>query len=83
MAFELPISITSDNGRQFVSETFDNFMRENGITHRRITPFHPSANGEVERQNRTLLMRIKIAQAEKKDWKREIRKYIVAYRTTC
>ena len=37
------------------------------------------ANGEVERQNRSLLKRLQIAQAEKSDWKLELRKYIMAY----
>ncbi|KAL4231673.1 hypothetical protein ACF0H5_009252 [Mactra antiquata] len=78
----LPLSITSDNGRQFVSQTFESYLKQNNIEHRRTTPLHPSANGEVERQNRSLLKRLKIAQAENKDWKKEIQKYLVAYRTT-
>ena len=78
----LPLSITSDNGRQFLSETFEQYLLDNDIYHRHTTPLHPSANGEVERQNRTLLKRIKIAQAEGKEWKSEIRKFLFAYRTT-
>ncbi|XP_052799124.1 uncharacterized protein K02A2.6-like [Mya arenaria] len=78
----LPVTITSDNGRQFVSDEFEKYLFENNIEHRRTTPLHPSANGEVERQNRTLLKRIKIANAEGKNWKIEIRKFLLAYRTT-
>ena len=37
---------------------------------------------EVERQNKSLLKRMKIAQAEGKEWKKEIRKYLVACRST-
>ena len=40
------------------------------------------ANGEVERQNRSLLKALKIAQAEKKNLKVEMRKFLTAYRTT-
>ena len=36
----------------------------------------------MERQNKSLLKRMKIAQAEGKEWKKEIRKYLVAYRST-
>ncbi|XP_021343899.1 uncharacterized protein K02A2.6-like [Mizuhopecten yessoensis] len=78
----LPVSVTSDNGPQFKSEQFRQYMKENGIVHRRTTPLHPAANGEVERQNRSLMKRIKIAHAQSKDWKTEIRTYLIAYRTT-
>ena len=78
----LPVSISSDNGPQFKSEAFLKYLTENGIKHRAVTPLHPAANGEVERQNRSLMKRIRIAQAESKDWRKEIRKYLFAYRTT-
>ena len=77
-----PVSITSDNGPQFRSAVYANFLKECGISQRRVTPLYPAANGEVERQNRSLLKRIRIAQAESKDWKKEIRTYLFAYRTT-
>ena len=76
----LPISITSDNGRQFISEEFEKYLEDNDIVHRCTTPLHPSANGEVERQNRSLLKRLKIAQTEGENWKNYIRKYLLAYR---
>ena len=40
------------------------------------------ANGEVERQNRTLLKALKVAQAEGKKWQDELPKFLLAYRTT-
>ena len=46
------------------------------------TPFWAQANGEVERQNRSLLKAINIAQLEKKDWKREMLTFLLAYRST-
>ncbi|CAG2251480.1 unnamed protein product [Mytilus edulis] len=61
----LPISIATDNGPQFISDTFKNYLVQNGIVHRRITPLWPAANGEIERQNRSLLKRMRIANAEK------------------
>ena len=77
-----PVTLTSDNGPQFVSSEFAEFMKREGVFHRRVTPLYPAANGEVERQNRSLLKRLKIAQAENKDWKHEIRLYLRAYRCT-
>ena len=42
----------------------------------------PRANGEVERQNRSLLRAIRIAHSEGKDWKAEFATFFRAYRTT-
>ena len=55
---------------------------ENGIKHRRVTPYWPAANGGVERQNRTLLKAIRTAYIEGKDWKSELLTFLVAYRST-
>lgn len=78
----LPISITSDNGSQFVSEEFQNYLTENGIEHRTVTPLYPQANGEVERQNRTLLKAMKITHSKGQNWKDELPKFLLAYRST-
>ena len=78
----LPVSITTDNGPQFISQEFQRFVEGNCIDHRKVTPLWPQANGEVERQNRSLLKRIKIAQIEKKDWRKEIEAFLNMHRTT-
>ena len=77
-----PESLKTDNGSQFISNEFSSFLKENDIYHLTSTPFWPQANGEVERQNRSLLKAIKIAHVEKKDWKREMLKFLLAYRST-
>ena len=82
MIHGLPLSVTSDNGPQFISSEFERYLEGCGIEHRKITPLWPQANGEVERQNRSLLKRMRIAQAEGKQWKEEVRKYLIAYRST-
>ena len=77
-----PKSLKTDNGANFTSVQFEEFLRECGILHRRTTPLWPQANGEVERQNRTLLKALKIAQVEKLDWRRELQHFLLAYRST-
>lgn len=67
-----PQSLKTDNGPQFVAESFEAYLEQNGIEHRRSTPYWPQANGEVERQNRSLLKAMKIAKSQGKDWKQEI-----------
>ena len=63
----LPYTVTSDNGSHFLAEIFETFFKDNGTKHRKITPLWPQANGEIERQNRSLLKRMQIAQVEGKD----------------
>ena len=78
----LPQSLRSDKGPQFRSEVFERYLEDNSKELRKTTPLWPQANGEVERQNKSLIKRMKIAQAEGKEWKKEVRKYLVAYRST-
>jgi hypothetical protein len=49
----LPDMIVSDNGPTFTSEKFSEFVRLNGITHAKSSPFHPSTNGLAERAVQT------------------------------
>ena len=67
-----PKEITTDNGPQFISKEFEDYLEMQGIKHRKVTPLWPQANGKVERQNRSLLKRLKISQIEKRDWKDEV-----------
>ncbi|XP_026729531.1 uncharacterized protein K02A2.6-like [Trichoplusia ni] len=77
-----PVSITADNGRQFTSEDFKLFCSERNIKLYNTKLYWPQQNGEVERQNRDILKRLKIAQAEKKNWKESLREYMVMYNST-
>ena len=52
-----------------------------GIEHRLTTPLWPRTNGEVERQNR-FLQALRVAHADKRDWKLVLNKYLLAYRST-
>jgi transposase InsO family protein len=80
--FGMPRTIRCDNGPQFDSEDFKTFCRQNDIYIKFSTPLWPQANGEVERQNRSLLKRLKISQAQKTNWREELLNYLTLYRTT-
>lgn len=47
-----------------------------------MVPYWPQANGEVERQNRTLLKRLRIGQCIRGEWKTELRTFLMAYNST-
>ncbi|CAB3981066.1 Uncharacterized protein K02A2.6, partial [Paramuricea clavata] len=57
-------------------------MMVNGVIHVTSTPLWPQGNGDVERQNHTLLKSMRIAYAAGKDWRKELNKFLMAYRTT-
>ena len=66
----LPRSLRTDNGPQFISDHFKGYIEKNGIEHIRTTPLWPQATGDIEREeNRTILKRLRIAQAEGRDWR--------------
>lgn len=46
--FGLQKKIITDNGTQFTSEEFQNWIKNNGIKHVRTAPAHPSTNGAAE-----------------------------------
>lgn len=46
--------IITDNGPQFISHDFKQFIRISGMTHVRTSPYYPQSNGKVERYHRTI-----------------------------
>lgn len=75
-------SITSDNGPPFNSEDFATFCKQLGIVHYTTPPYWAQANGEVERQNRSINKIIKIAVLKNEDYKKELRDYLLMYHST-
>ena len=46
--FGLIDRLVTDNGPQYISEDFRNFLKMNGIEHTLSPPYHPSTNGQAE-----------------------------------
>ena len=75
-------SLKTDHGRQLTSQEFEAYLDEHGIEHRTSPPLWPQANGEIERQNRIMLKAMRISATQGKDWKSELYKFLIAYRST-
>ena len=53
--FGFPFHLFSDQGRNFESKLFEALCKALEIHKTRVTPYRASANGQVERFNRTLM----------------------------
>ena len=80
--FGLVDEIISDNGRQFVSAEFQQFLSNLGIKHRCTALYNPQANGAVERFNRVLKDGIKAGMADGCSFAQSIKQTLASYRST-
>lgn len=46
--------IISDNGPQFISKDFKEFIRISSMTHVKTSPYYPQSNGKLERYHKTI-----------------------------
>src|SRR5262249_11983552 len=68
-----PKIIQSDNGSEFVNALITNVTKAVGIDHRLVTPYHPQANGLVERNVQTAIAAIrKQLRGAKQEWTRYV-----------
>lgn len=77
-----PMSITFDNAKQLLSTVVTDYCLNKGIKWNNTIPYWPQANGEVERQNRSLLKRLRIGHQMYGDWKSELKSFLQMYYTT-
>ena len=76
MIHGLPLSVTSDMG--LLKDIWKAVVSNTG------KPYHcgPKQMAKWKRRTPTLLKRLRIAQAKGKQWKKEVHKYLIAYRST-
>lgn len=80
--YGLPEQLVSDNGPQFRSEEFAEFMRQSGIKHYRSAVYHPATNGAVERFVKTLKQAIKTGRLAGKPSREVLSSFLLRYRST-
>ena len=77
-----PEEVWSDGGPPYNSLEWIKCNKDWGIKAKRTMPYHPAANGMVERFNRNLKLVIHAAYADGQDPEEEVAKYVAAYRST-
>ena len=78
----IPNEVITDNGPPFNSHDFNRYMSLLGIKFNPSTPLWPQGNSEVERFNPPLGKAIRAACVENKNWKQEIQRFLLNYRST-
>lgn len=78
--FGVPDTVTTDQGRQFESDLLRSLVSTFGINHIRTSPYHPQANGMVERFHRTL--KAALTAQESPRWSERLPIVLLALRNT-
>ena len=76
----VPSVLVSDNGPQFTSEEFANFMRVNGIRHKKSAPYHPATNGQAERFVQTFKHALTAMEQEPGSTSTKLHQFLLQYR---
>ena len=78
----LPEQLVSDNGPQFTSSEFSQFLQNNRIKHILSAPHHPASNGLAERFVQTLKRNLKATVKEGKAIHHRLSEFLFEYRAT-
>ena len=85
MIFVFCLKLTLDNGPQFTSAVFVDFLRSHGISHIRSSVFNPQSNGQIERVNKNLkkvLENARLQQVSVASMNSFLQKYLFSYNNT-
>ena len=78
----LPTQVVTDNGAQFTSQEFGEFLKLNGIQHYKSAPYHPATNGEAERYVQTFKQAMRAAKGDSGTLSTKLMRFLLSYRTT-
>ena len=70
--YGLPLSVSSDNGREFKNDRISVFFEKLKITQNFSSPYRPRTQGLVERKNQEILKYQKILKSSEADWDKDL-----------
>ena len=80
-AYGIPTTIVSDNGTNFSSAEFRNFLQMSGVKyHKQTAPYHPETNGQAERSVQTVKRALKAMGSTKSNVHRNLNEFLRQYR---
>jgi hypothetical protein len=77
--FGYPHTLVSDNATTFISEEFQSWCKERGITHLTGAPYHPATNGAAERLVQTFKQALRKSSLPPK---KALQEFLMQYRRT-
>nr|KYP57680.1 Transposon Ty3-I Gag-Pol polyprotein [Cajanus cajan] len=81
--FGIPHSLITDNDRQFIAQSFEDFLHELGIKHLPTSVEHPQTNGQAKAANKVILRELKKRMGNAKgQWVEELPSILWAYHCT-
>ena len=80
--FGLPAQVVTDNGPQFVSAEFEEFLRQNGVKHIHVAPYHPASNGAAERMVQSFKRSLAASSGGNAPMRQRLADFLLRYRTT-
>ena len=78
----LPLQLVTDNGPQFVSNDFKQYLEANGVKHIHCAPYHPASNGLAERFVKTFKTAMLIAERQGTPQELRLPNFLLSYRST-
>ncbi|XP_055584780.1 uncharacterized protein K02A2.6-like [Uranotaenia lowii] len=78
--FGIPSVFVSNNGPQFTSAEFAEFLKMSGVVHKLSAPYHPATNGQAERLIQTMKCKLKSMDCNESDLHSELYNILLSYR---
>jgi putative transposase len=77
-----PLRLVTDNGAQYTSKRFKQYLKQQGVEHIRTAYKHPETNGKIERYHRTLKEKMRLTgYRDPQDAENKIHKFNQYYNT--
>ena len=78
----IPSRVVTDNGPQFTSSEFQQFMGLNGVKHIKTTSYHSSSNGIAERFVQSFKQAMRASENDSGTIVKKLAKFLLAYQNT-